>query len=120
MTRVLLLAVAAFGGALQVRAETPDEAKKRHERVAERRAGAGIICHRGASEHAQENTLEAFRATFLLGGDGNEIDIRMTLDGVLVVFHDDMLTKFARLTKISMSWRAAWKTLVTAGDRISS
>ena len=50
-----------------------------------------MICHRGASEHAHENTLEALRATFELGGDGNEFDIRKTKDGVLVVFHDDML-----------------------------
>lgn len=74
-------------------AETPEAAKARHERVAERRKGPGIICHRGASEHAMENTLEAFRATFLLGGDGNEFDIRTTSDGVLVVFHDDMLDR---------------------------
>jgi hypothetical protein len=71
--------------------ETPAEAKKRHERVAERRKGTHIICHRGSSEIAHENTLEAFRATFDLGGDGNEFDIRTTKDGVLVVFHDDML-----------------------------
>ena len=63
----------------------------RHERVAARRAGLAIICHRGASEFAHENTLEAYRATFELGGDGNEIDIRQTKDGVLVLFHDDML-----------------------------
>jgi hypothetical protein len=74
-------------------AETPEAAKARHDRVAERRKGLGIICHRGASEHAMENTLEAFRATFLLGGDGNEFDIRTTRDGVLVVFHDDMLDR---------------------------
>jgi hypothetical protein len=73
--------------------ETPAEAKRRHERVAARRKGTDIICHRGASEHAHENTLEAFRATFELGGDGNEFDIRVTKDGVLVVFHDDMLDR---------------------------
>ncbi len=73
--------------------ETPTEATKRHERVAERRQRTHIICHRGASEHAHENTLEAFRATFELGGDGNEFDIRITKDGVLVVFHDDMLDR---------------------------
>jgi peptidyl-prolyl cis-trans isomerase A (cyclophilin A) len=73
--------------------ETTAEAKRRHERVAERRKGPNIICHRGASEHAHENTLEAFRATFELGGDGNEFDIRITKDGVLVVFHDDMLDR---------------------------
>jgi hypothetical protein len=55
--------------------------------------GIDIICHRGTSEHAHENTLEAYRATFELGGDGNEIDIRATKDGVLVCFHDDMLDR---------------------------
>jgi hypothetical protein len=81
--------VAADG--LAIPAETPAAAKRRHSRVAERRKGVDIICHRGASELAHENTLEAFRATFELGGDGNEFDIRKTKDGVLVVFHDDML-----------------------------
>jgi hypothetical protein len=64
---------------------------ERHQGVAQRRAGVAIICHRGAHEFALENTLEAYRATFELGGDGNEIDIRETKDGVLVLFHDDML-----------------------------
>src|SRR4051812_29555540 len=32
-----------------VPAEAPADAKRRHERVAERRAGTDIICHRGAS-----------------------------------------------------------------------
>ena len=98
MSRFLLsLTLLAVGLSVQaveppvIPAETPEAAKQRHERVAERRKGPGIISHRGASEHAHENTLEAFRATFLLGGDGNEFDIRTTRDGVLVVFHDDML-----------------------------
>jgi glycerophosphoryl diester phosphodiesterase len=76
-----------------VPSETPAEAVRRHEVVAARRKGVVVICHRGASEHAHENTLEAFRATFELGGDGNEFDIRGTRDGVLVVFHDDMLDR---------------------------
>jgi hypothetical protein len=60
-------------------------------RVTQRRAAVAIICHRGASEFAHENTLDAYRATFELGGEGNEIDVRATRDGVLVCFHDDML-----------------------------
>jgi hypothetical protein len=96
-----LLLFAAFlcgtGGAAadppEIPRETPAEAKRRHERVAERRRRVDIICHRGASELAHENTLEAFRATFELGGDGNEFDIRLTKDNVLVVFHDDMLDR---------------------------
>jgi hypothetical protein len=71
--------------------ETAEQAARRRERVAQRRAGVDIICHRGASEFAHENTLEAYRAAFELGADGNEIDIRATRDGVLVCFHDDML-----------------------------
>ena len=50
-----------------------------------------MIVHRGSSEFAHENTLEAYRASLELGADGNEIDIRTTRDGVLVCFHDDML-----------------------------
>src|SRR5438045_4839142 len=62
-----------------------------HQRVAARRGGVAVICNGGAHEFAHENTLEAYRATFELGGDGNEIDIRETKDGVLVLFHDDIL-----------------------------
>jgi hypothetical protein len=90
---LLLLAGTACCEEPAIRTETPAETKRRHERVAERRKGVSIICHRGASEHAHENTLEAFRATFELGGDGNDFDIRKTRDGVMVVFHDDMLDR---------------------------
>jgi glycerophosphoryl diester phosphodiesterase len=72
-------------------AETPDQARQRHDHVAQRRAGVHLICHRGALEFAHENTMEAYRAALDLGADGNEIDIRITKDGVLVCFHDDML-----------------------------
>lgn len=87
---VLLLALLARLPGSQAH-ESPSAAAARQRRVAERRAGTQIICHRGALEFAHENTLEAYRATFELGGDGNEIDIRATKDGVLVCFHDDML-----------------------------
>jgi hypothetical protein len=76
-----------------IRAETPAQAKLRHTRIAQRRQSTNVICHRGASEFAHENTLEAYRATFELGAGGNEIDIRQTKDGVLVCFHDDMLDR---------------------------
>jgi len=65
------------------------EARKR--RVAERRAGPAVIVHRGASSFAPENTLEAYAAAMDLGADGCEVDVRRTADGVLVLFHDDML-----------------------------
>lgn len=65
----------------------------RHRRVAERRAGTIVICHRGASAFAPENTLEAYAAAMDYGADGCEIDVRRTSDGVLVLFHDDMLDR---------------------------
>ncbi|MCH9683940.1 MAG: glycerophosphodiester phosphodiesterase family protein, partial [Deltaproteobacteria bacterium] len=71
--------------------ETTMMAAARHAEVAARRAGQRIIVHRGSWAFAEENTAEAMRATFELGADGNEIDIRRTADGVLVLFHDDML-----------------------------
>ncbi|MHC1766765.1 MAG: glycerophosphodiester phosphodiesterase [Verrucomicrobiia bacterium] len=100
MQRIGLLACAAllswqtaFAEPLNVPAETVEQSTLRRQQVAERRQGVHVICHRGASEFAHENTLEAYQATFELGGDGNEIDVRSTKDGVLVCFHDDMLDR---------------------------
>jgi hypothetical protein len=89
MLRTLLLLTATLVASAQLANTDADPA--RHERVAARKRGVAVICHRGASEFAHENTLEAYRAAFELEADGNEIDIRITRDGVLVCFHDDML-----------------------------
>ncbi len=71
--------------------ETAAEAEARKALVAQRRARPRVMLHRGAWGLASENTLEAYRATFELGADGNEIDVRLTRDGALVMFHDDFL-----------------------------
>ena len=47
-----------------------------------------VFAHRGVHRVARENTLAAFRAAIELGVDGVELDVRQTLDGVLVVHHD--------------------------------
>ena len=49
------------------------------------------LAHRGASRHAPENTLDAFRAAAALGADGVELDIHATADGRLVVHHDPVI-----------------------------
>ncbi len=85
----LLILAASLAAISQAASRGTDSA--RHERIAARKQGVAVICHRGASEFAHENTLEAYRAALELGADGNEIDIRVTRDGVLVCFHDDML-----------------------------
>ena len=53
--------------------------------------------------------MEAYRATFELGGDGNEIDIRATSDGALVCFHDDMLDQHLQAYGDVAEWR--WEDL---------
>lgn len=52
-----------------------------------------IWAHRGASGHAPENTLEAFRKAVKMKADGVELDIQMSGDGELVVIHDETLDR---------------------------
>ena len=47
-----------------------------------------VAAHRGWSEKYPENTIEALKAAMELGVDQLEIDVRVTYDNELVVFHD--------------------------------
>jgi glycerophosphoryl diester phosphodiesterase len=57
--------------------------------------GPWLVAHRGGSRLAPENTLAAFERATALGADALEIDLRLTADGTVVVFHDE---ETARLT----------------------
>lgn len=46
------------------------------------------IAHRGASGHAPENTLAAFRLALELGTDALELDLHQTRDSRIIVIHD--------------------------------
>lgn len=52
-----------------------------------------IYGHRGASGHAPENTLEAFRLAMEMGADGFELDVHLSKDGELVVIHDETVDR---------------------------
>ena len=52
-----------------------------------------IIAHRGDVTNAPENTILAFRKALDLGADGIELDVRLTKDEKLVVFHDRRLER---------------------------
>lgn len=56
-----------------------------------------IIAHRGASALAPENTMAAFRQGICDGADGVEFDVRLTKDGVPIVFHDVTLKRVGGL-----------------------
>ena len=47
-----------------------------------------VIAHRGASAEEPENSLAAFRLALEQGADGIELDVHVTADGVIIVFHD--------------------------------
>jgi glycerophosphoryl diester phosphodiesterase len=47
-----------------------------------------LVCHRGASALAPENSLEAFRIAMHYGIDFSELDVYVDDDGDLVVTHD--------------------------------
>ncbi|KAB7791078.1 glycerophosphodiester phosphodiesterase [Bifidobacterium leontopitheci] len=47
-----------------------------------------VIAHRGDARHAPENSLAAIRAAGRNGADYAEVDVRLTRDGIPVIFHD--------------------------------
>lgn len=49
--------------------------------------------HRGASGYLPENTLPAFEKAIEMGADGVELDIHKTIDGQLVVIHDEKIDR---------------------------
>lgn len=52
-----------------------------------------ILAHRGGSHLAPEHTLLAFDKALELGVDGFEVDIRLTKDEEIIVFHDDTIDR---------------------------
>ncbi len=57
-----------------------------------------VIAHRGASAYAPENTIAAFQKAIGMEADMIELDVMMTHDSVLVVFHDAELDKLTDST----------------------
>lgn len=59
-----------------------------------------IWAHRGCCTLYPENTLEAFRAAAELDGiTGIELDIQLTSDGEMVVFHDENLRRVTNIDR---------------------
>jgi len=58
-----------------------------------------IYAHRGYSAKYPENTILAFEKAWEAGADGIELDVRVTKDGQLVVFHDNDLKRLFDIDK---------------------
>ncbi|MEE9912307.1 MAG: hypothetical protein K4571_11360 [Deltaproteobacteria bacterium] len=80
-----------------------------------------IIAHRGASAYYPENTLASFAGAIALGADMVELDVQLTSDREVVVFHDEKLSRctngrgrlsdytFAELRKLDAGGWFDWK-----------
>jgi glycerophosphoryl diester phosphodiesterase len=51
------------------------------------------VAHRGGAQLAPENTLAAFRNALTLPIDAIELDVHLSCDGYVVVFHDNLVNK---------------------------
>jgi len=72
-----------------------------------------IIAHRGGSEEFTENTLGAFTRAMKIGADGIETDLRLTRDGVVVVYHDE---KYGRVEGLPKSGSAKLISALTYAE----
>ena len=52
-----------------------------------------IFAHRGASAHAPENTLAAFKTALEQGADAIELDAKLSSDGIVVAIHDESVNR---------------------------
>jgi glycerophosphoryl diester phosphodiesterase len=52
-----------------------------------------LLAHRGDKNHAPENTLPAFEQAIQKGADGIELDVKLTVDGHVVVIHDSSVDR---------------------------
>src|SRR5262245_30252820 len=50
-----------------------------------------VIAHRGGGQNFPENTLLSFSKSLEMGCDALELDVQVTKDGVVVVYHPDDL-----------------------------
>ncbi|MBI2885369.1 MAG: glycerophosphodiester phosphodiesterase [Candidatus Omnitrophica bacterium] len=86
-----------------------------------------VIAHRGASADAPESTRAAIRLAVAQRADMIELDVQLTRDGRLVIFHDDTLERTTnghgrlmdhRFREIARLDAGAWRGRRCAGERV--
>ncbi len=61
--------------------------------IREKRLSVWVIGHRGASGHAPENTIAAFRGAVEMGARFIETDLQLTRDARVIAIHDSTLDR---------------------------
>jgi glycerophosphoryl diester phosphodiesterase len=79
-----------------------------------------VLAHRGASDARLENTLPAFTHAIERGADGVELDVQLSRDGEVIVFHDDDLARLAgRYERVEhLGWDELSRVLLRGSGRI--
>ncbi|MBI3087674.1 MAG: glycerophosphodiester phosphodiesterase [Candidatus Omnitrophica bacterium] len=95
--------------------------------IASRHGGILVIAHRGASAEAPEGTRAAIRLALRYRADMIELDVQMTRDRRLVIFHDDRLERttdgrgrlgMRRYAELARLEAGAWFAPRFSGERI--
>lgn len=97
------------------------------EEFYDRSSRTRVIAHRGFSGAAPENTIAAIRAAIEIEADMAEIDVTLTSDGHIVVFHDETLDRTTNgsgrvsdftLAELQQLDAGSWFAPEFAGERI--
>lgn len=78
-----------------------------------------VIAHRGASVYAPENTLAAFRKAVEQGADAIELDAKLSLDGRVMVCHDQTLERTTNGSGRLASYNSTALQMLDAGSWFS-
>jgi glycerophosphoryl diester phosphodiesterase len=77
------------------------------------------FAHRGARAQAPENTLPAFERAVTLHADGIELDVQLTADHQIVVYHDEKLGRTSEGQGRIAKWRLEALKELDAGRHFS-
>jgi glycerophosphoryl diester phosphodiesterase len=72
-----------------------------------------VIAHRGGAKESTENTIGAFERAIKIGADGIETDLRLTRDGVVIIYHDD---RFGRVEGLPAAQRSRFVADMTYAE----
>ena len=75
-----------------------------------------VIAHRGASAYAPENTLAAFRLAADQGAQAVELDAKLSLDGQVVVIHDQTVERTTGAKGVVIAMTLAEMKALDAGS----
>lgn len=89
----IALAIAAASAAAWAGSKAISKPQQRESKQALQFDRPVILAHRGGAHLAPEHTMMAFEKAAQLGVDGFEIDIRLTKDEEIIVFHDETVER---------------------------